>query len=245
LFFSRITESPVFLQPLSSGIAPSARLTGLPVTNTRVTGSPIAGRRTITTASANVTGSPNSNDLVPQRNTKLESGSIAAIVIVALLVLAFGILAIYKALHYRKTQKEKNAQSDGENLVPKVPEKPWVTAATKNIPSRDTKPELSAQTHIHELDPTPMTPRELMGDEESSRLAPYWKPDIMSRPQPQPRIDIPIVAKRSVTELSPHAEAQRTRELQWLETEEAKLRQRREQLIQQAGRRPSVADDAV
>jgi len=249
LFFSRITESPVFLQPLSSGIgrlsSPTPIVSGANglATNIGGTGSQVSGRRAITTASAFASRSANNNDLIPQRNTKLEGGSIAAIVIVAMLVLAFGILAIYKALHYRRTQKKKNASCDGDNAVTKVVEKPWNATVPTNRHHRTSKPEPSTHTHIHELDPTPMTPRELMGD---AKLAPYWKPEIMSRPLPnQPRIDIPVVAKRSVTEMSPHAEAQRERELQWLETEEAKIRKRREQLIQQGGRRPSVADDAV
>jgi hypothetical protein len=55
--------------------------------------------------------------------------------------------------------------------------------------------------------------------------------------RPRLGLDIPPVANRAVIELSPHSEAQRNRELQWLEMEEERSRRRREQVMQEVGMR--------
>jgi hypothetical protein len=77
--------------------------------------------------------------------------------------------------------------------------------------------ELRADPEMNELSPrspveiSPLSPIECIVHRESA-----------------PNIDT------AVHDASPHVEAQRKRELEWLEKEEAKIRQRREQLLQQA-----------
>jgi len=58
-----------------------------------------------------------------------------------------------------------------------------------------------------------------------------------SRTERFPGIGAMLPTCESAAQTSPHVEAQKRRELEWLEMEEAKLRQRRETLMRQAGTR--------
>lgn len=62
--------------------------------------------------------------------------------------------------------------------------------------------------------------------------------DSLLRPIASKRANERPYEQTTTPELSPHVEAQRKREVEWLEMEEIKLRQRREQLMHQGGTPP-------
>jgi hypothetical protein len=226
LFFSRITDSPVFLQPVRPSTMRSIE-------------------RPIPTTQGGDATSGNDQAL-PQRAPSLEGGSIAAIVICAFFALFLLILAIYMALRRRRSRMKAKASSYSEKTTLEKPQQP---SDTTTVQSHDTswqtsgfhtnKAELSATVHVYELDPSSTGPRELQAEVRLGSLAPHWKKSMPPKDVDRPRLglDIPPVANRAVIELSPRSEAQRNRELQWLEMEEERSRRRREQVMQEVGMR--------
>jgi len=254
MYFSRITESPVFLQPLSSSTTLSINFSGLnrlsepdsdatkldPSSSTgssvpRGRASPVNGGVTINL------GTSGSNEATIQRVNKLGTASIAAVVVGAIFALFLIILGVYMALRHRRRHKAKNISNYSEESLFRQPSDTTMANPQDAFQRINGyymgKQELSATTQVQELEHLPIGPREFKGD---VRLNDTGAKDTSPVQSPRPELGLNITTQTNgvAVEPSPHAAAQRQRELQWLEMEEARLRQRREQLLQQARKRP-------
>jgi hypothetical protein len=104
-----------------------------------------------------------------------------------------------------------------------------------NFPSA--RHELCESNEIHELEPARTAmfaggAHELRADNRPSEL-PHDQNKNVPLARPVNNDTSPETTQTTNNVVSPHVEAQRRREVEWLENEETRIRQRREQLLQQ------------
>lgn len=237
LYISRITDLPVLLQPMSTALTITMDAPGIP---------PRPGHGSIS-ASHTLTASDGSTTIVALSNSvNRRSGLfIAAMTICAALAVLIVVVGVYMTLRLRRKRMKKSGSDCGKESNASQTSNATVVdphEAFRRLNGYTPKKELSGDNSRQELEYSPIAPRELQGHPQVVERSSIRSEDSISslRPKPlRPRrpecgLDTTAGRKTTTSAPSPHAESQRKRELQWLEMEEARIRQRRDHLLQQA-----------
>jgi hypothetical protein len=172
------------------------------------------------------------------------SGTIAGISFGVILGIILVVGAFILLRRVRKVNRDTLNQSNDA----------WIKReSSKIVVGPDDAPLKNGVYHLSHKDPlgtvymqemASSEPRELEADTRTNELSPHQLGDPSTLSEHDSNISNGIAPYRDsiVTEPLPHVQAQRLRELEWLELEEAKLQQRREKLIQQ-GREQSSRPD--
>jgi len=173
------------------------------------------------------------------------AGVIAGMAIGGILVLVCTLGGVYMFLRSRNKAKDKSASQDGGTTLNRESDKIAMDADESPRDYGGYMPgpqELSGVGQILELGPDhayacATDAQELESDTQPSQI-PQEQEDGQpseSRSERCSGTEVMLPARESAPQTSSDVEAQKRRELEWLEMEEAKLRQRRETLMRQAG----------
>lgn len=218
-----------------SATLPTLGLSGFTApTSTASSGGTTAGSGTHTVGSGPASATSDSKN--SKKSSKSPVGAIAGGVLGGLVVLAILLGGVLFILHRKRKQRASlEGASGGSESQGAESDKMVVDDEEKMRTNGFYGPnyhELSGQGATPELDPArgqvaPMPAPEMGHGTDGERR------NVPTSPTAQPLPSHPTEATQ--TSQSPYVEAQRRIEVEWLETEEARLRQRREVLMQQNG----------
>jgi hypothetical protein len=250
-----------------SSISPtpdSKTTTSLPLTSVRfqtsgdrsgITAFPISPLTSEPTPTASVSATSGTDgELVNGENLpdvaekyKLNGGVIAGITIGVIAAFLF-LLGAFIVLRRRRRSRGSITDESDDNPTKRESDK-MVVGADEAL-YQNHNPHMSYYDNLQELYP----PQPHTFSMHAHELKAYTTPGELSRhhcvsmSQPSPidgiqDCNIEPTTEHIVVAPSPHVRAQRIRELEWLDMEEAKLRQRREQLIRQSGEHVTGSGD--
>jgi LPXTG-motif cell wall-anchored protein len=237
--------STSFRTSTSSGLGlPPASRTSLSTSRITPTG-PVSAKDSANTSNADPWDGSFPDD---EGASRPNAGMIAGIsigVIVGLLI----ILGSYIIVRRRKKAR-KNIENESDDTLAKRESDKMVVDPDEAL-YQSGAPHMSYRDHTQELDPS--QPRTF--SIHAHELRAYATPGELTRhhsvsrseaspPDSSQDQDIEPTTQDEPVAPSQHVEAQRIRELEWLEMEEARLRQRREQLIRQSGEYSSRPADS-
>jgi hypothetical protein len=248
------TPSPLqvtSLRSLTSGGRSSSNTFQTSTSTSRILSTDIASATDDVSADdPNLLEEPNSGD---SEASRLSAGSIAGISIGVILVVS---IVVGAWIILRRRRKSRSDTNDGSNNTSSKRESDKMVVDQDEVSHGSSAQQLNYQDasgmeYMQELDPShsntfmihahelkaDATPGELSRHQSGSHS--HFSPtDNDQDHEIEPTADSILPAP------SPHVEAQRIRELEWLEMEEARLRQRREQLIRQSGEHQLRSEDS-
>jgi hypothetical protein len=261
LIYSRI-YGLVGSGPLSIPLLPSDTSTFVPPLSTTSRVSTPNGQTSLSTSSITPTGPTSTTDSTSISNadpldepdpnnegvSKLNGGMIAGISIGAIVGLLI-IMGLY-IIVWRRKRARKNTNNESDDALAKRESDKMVVSSDEALYQSGAH-HMSYRDHTQELDSS--HPRTF--NINAHELQAYAMPGELSRhhyvglshasPTDSTQDDdIEPATQDALITPSLHVEAQRIRELEWLDREEAKLRQRREQLMRQSGEHSSRPGDS-